>query len=492
MAAKLRAIGRIRLSLIFLALLLIGLSWAGALAPRKGLTVRSLSQDGVPMRFMVPRGAADAPGVIIAHGFGVSQQIMLGYGYSLAHAGYGVLLLDFEGHGRSPAPFDRGGNALRRNLDSAYQQLIRQPEIDPARVGLLGHSMGSGAAMGAGIDHPERYQAVVAASPTGAEVTPELPRNLFMQAGQWEPRFVTNAEELLARAGGPNSDFAAGLARSMVTIPRAEHILILFSPDAHSSAVNWFNRAFGRDTLSSYTDRRALNYAITLAGWMILLLAAAPLLPQAARPPADPRRRPWHLLGLALFPFVAATLTAAADKLVPLASLGGIMVGGAAALYFGFMGLGWLLAGFRPSRPALNDLFWGGALFAFQWIAFGAMIHLVLLNWLLVPARLIRWPFMAALFLPWLLAAGYAQQGASPLARLGWWLGQTAAICAGIFLAVQMVPSLSVLILAMPMLPIVFGLMAISSAAVQNPWANGVGNALFFGWLILSYFPYGG
>ena len=39
-----------------------------------------------------------------AHGFSGSQQLMLAYGYTLAHAGYAVILLDFAGHGANAQP----------------------------------------------------------------------------------------------------------------------------------------------------------------------------------------------------------------------------------------------------------------------------------------------------------------------------------------------------------------------------------------------------
>jgi len=49
--------------------------------------------------------------------------------------------------------------------------------------------MGSGAVMSTGIRNPDRFAATVAVSPTGAAVTPQVPRN--PQAGSWEAGFVT-------------------------------------------------------------------------------------------------------------------------------------------------------------------------------------------------------------------------------------------------------------------------------------------------------------
>ena len=133
------------------------------------------------------------------------------------------MLLDFAGHGANAEPLDTERDALQDSLDVAYQGLISRSEVDPDRVALLGHSMGSGAVMRAGIEQPNRYRAVIAVSPTGADVTETLPRNLMLQAGSLEGRFVANAETLLEDAGGSSDDFVDGLARTFVEIPDVEH-----------------------------------------------------------------------------------------------------------------------------------------------------------------------------------------------------------------------------------------------------------------------------
>lgn len=166
---------RPRLVLGFCSLILIMLAWVLVLGALSGLEIRRLNRDGVPMLFLVPERGEAVPGILIAHGFGGSKQLMLAYGHVLAHAGYAVLLWDFAGHAANPAPLDLGQATLQQNLDAAYAELIAQPEVNPEQIALLGHSMGSGAVMSAGIRDANRYAAVVAVSPTGAEVTPTEP-----------------------------------------------------------------------------------------------------------------------------------------------------------------------------------------------------------------------------------------------------------------------------------------------------------------------------
>ena len=138
------------------------------------------------------------PGVLVAHGFAGSRQLMLGYGYTLAHAGYAVMLWDFAGHGANPQPL--APDSLQAAVDAAYGVLIEQPEVDPGRLALLGHSMGSGAVMAAAIRDPERYAATIAVSPTSADVTPGCAAQPALAGGQSGRAFRRQRAEA-ARAG---------------------------------------------------------------------------------------------------------------------------------------------------------------------------------------------------------------------------------------------------------------------------------------------------
>ena len=477
----------LRLALIAVALLLILLAWWGVLAGERGLVSHRLSgANGEPLRFLVPEGATNAPAVIIAHGFSGSTPFMLGFAQPLARAGYGVMLLDFDGHGAARGRLD--DDSLQRNLDATYAALLARPEIDPARVALLGHSMGSGAVMSAAIAGGDRYRATVAVSPTGAEVSPESPPNLLLMAGTLEPRFAANGRDLLARAGGANDDLAGGRGRAMVDIPNVEHITILFSQTAHQAALDWLNRSFDRPAATAAPDRRVVWYVAHLAGWLLLLVAVAPLIPAAA-PVAARRRPPWPWLGLPLGALAAVALLALLGQLGDVSRLGGLLVGGALALWFAALGLVWLLFGFRPPRPSGRDALWGLVLFAALTLAFGVMAGRVWLPWWLTPGRLALWLPAAAAALPWLLAAGLAQQGASPLRRAGWWLFQTVVVVAGLLLTIVVSPGLGFVSLLMPMIPVILAAMSLAGAAVDRPWSYALGNALFYGWLLVAIFP---
>lgn len=482
------ALGRAKKPAIVIGSLLIILAWWQVLGATRGLTVSDGAEGGVPLRFVAPEGGDRLPGVVVAHGFSGSRQLMLGYAYSLARAGYGVMLLDFDGHGANGTPPDREGGSLQDNLAVAAQALANQPQVDAERIALLGHSMGSGVVMRAAIDAPERYDATVAISPTGADVTPDRPRNLQLQAGALETPFRRNAEVLLAQAGGANADFAGGLARDLIVVPNVEHISILFSRTSHQAVLDWLNQAFVRPAATARADTRMVWYGLQLVGWLLVAVGVRPLLPLP--PAADPRRlrRPWTWMGLLLAPAVASGLLALLGAVVDIGQLGGLLVAGAIAIWFLIFGLLWLAVGFRVPRPMPGDLGWGLALFALLWIAFGLMGQVVWLNWLLIPERLIRWPFLAAAVLPWLLATGLLIQGNSVWRRAGWWLAESLAIMAGLGLAVVVVPGLGFVTLILPVLPLLLAVMIVAGSLVDRPWSFAVGNALFFGWALAAVF----
>ncbi|AFY86850.1 alpha/beta hydrolase [Chroococcidiopsis thermalis] len=502
---------RQRLFLFIIALLLIVLSWWQIAAARTGLIVQSLSRDGIPMLYVAPVRSPKIPGVLIAHGFAGSKQLMLGYAYTLAHAGYAVMLWDFSGHGANSKPLAR--SSLQADLDTAYKALLAQPRVDPQRVAVLGHSMGSGAAMTAAIQQSDRFTATVAISPTRAAVTPQVPANLQLQAGNWEPRFVATAQQLLQQAGGESQ------GRSLVIVPNAEHITILFRQASHQAAKTWLDRSFGIQNSSNYIDNRMTWYGVHLFAWLLILGAVAPTIssePTLRQPPRIWQRFPargvsdllfqaaiqvhnsdtvsksdrlksW--IGLILSPLGAIGILALLNRNTDIASLGGVLVGGALGIWFYAAGIVWLLANLRLPRLTPAGLGLGLGLFLLLWVAFGAMAQVVWLQWWLVPVRLQLWLWLSLLCFPWLLASGIAQRQSSLKSRFIWWLGQSLVLVIGLLATIQMLPQIGFIFLLLPIFPLFLAMFAIASASVKDVWAYAIGCSLFFSWAIAAAFP---
>ncbi|BAY46317.1 hypothetical protein SAMD00079811_39250 [Scytonema sp. HK-05] len=497
---------RKRLLLAIAALLLIAFSWWGVITARTGLVVRSLKREGVPMLYVAPRNAEKIPGVLVAHGYAGSKQLMLGYAHVLAHSGYAVMLWDFNSHGANAKPLE--GGSLQQNLNVAYAALVEQPEVDSSRLALLGHSMGSGAVMSAGIQNVNRFAATVAVSPTGANVTPRAPRNLQLQAGSWEGRFVANAQRLLLTAGGENKDLAAGRGRSLVVIPNAEHITILFRNPSQQAAKNWLDATFGVQRSSNYVDYRMIWYFLHLLAWLALLGAVAPVLhptpPLTGPLPASGeglgvgffstldklnvhQLRSWT--GLLAAPFVASGVLALLSRGGDINSLGGLLVGGAVSIWFGVAGFVWLAVMSRLPRPTLRTVGLGVALFVVLWVAFGAMAQVVWLQWWLIPARFQLFPLMSLACFPWFLASGVAQQGVGVGRRILWWLGQSVILVGGFILVLYLLPELGFIYLLLPLFPLIMAIFSFAASLFEEPWTYAIGSALLFGWILAAAFP---
>jgi dienelactone hydrolase len=120
--------------------------------------------DGVELSgWYVPsrNGAA----VALLHGASSNRTAVLDHALVLAAAGFGVLLFDARGQGRS------GGRAMNLgwygdvDVDAAVDYLVSRPDVDLDRIAVLGESMGGEQAIGA-LAADDRIRAVVAEGAT--------------------------------------------------------------------------------------------------------------------------------------------------------------------------------------------------------------------------------------------------------------------------------------------------------------------------------------
>lgn len=98
--------------------------------------------------WFIPAARPDpAPAVAILHGWGANAGMMLPFADSLHAAGFAVLLVDARNHGRSDADGSSSMPKFAHDLSCAVDVLRARPEVDPARVAVLGHSVGAAAAL---------------------------------------------------------------------------------------------------------------------------------------------------------------------------------------------------------------------------------------------------------------------------------------------------------------------------------------------------------
>ncbi|RCX31794.1 alpha/beta hydrolase [Thioalbus denitrificans] len=106
--------------------------------------------------WFVPAGTGrPGPAVAILHGWGGNAGLMLPFADLLHRAGYGVLLLDARNHGRSDSDDFSSLPRFAEDLEQGFDWLRARPEVDPAQVALLGHSVGAAAALLVAARRPE-------------------------------------------------------------------------------------------------------------------------------------------------------------------------------------------------------------------------------------------------------------------------------------------------------------------------------------------------
>jgi uncharacterized protein len=121
--------------------------------------------DGVRLSaWYVP--SRDGAAVVLRHGAGSTRTAVLDHAEVFARNGYGVLLTDARGHGKSDGrAMDLGwyGDA---DIAAAVTFLAGRDDVDPARIAVVGLSMGGEEAIGAAAADG-RIAAVVAEGATG-------------------------------------------------------------------------------------------------------------------------------------------------------------------------------------------------------------------------------------------------------------------------------------------------------------------------------------
>jgi len=382
---------------------------------------------------------------------------------------------------------------LQDRLRTVIDWASSQPEVDPARMALLGHSMGAGAVVAyAAQDTEGRIRATVALSlPSPAAVAPgvpALPRNLLLAVGALEPAaFQAAARDGLRAAypdavlGGRYGNPEDGTARSAVTIPGAEHIGIVFSASALDASATWFATGLGVPPAPGSIAPVLLWVVLALIGTGLLLVPIGRLALGSGDEVAStiPGRRVLLVsLAAAVIASVIARVTMPLQGLVPIA------VGGYVLSWFlvaGIVtGLWWWLRWRRVSgTPVVTARSaWAGLL-----IAAVAILALA------VPGRLAWAPFALVgdrpLALLALLIAFGAYFAADALlargrgfgARLGLMLGSRVIAVAVILASVPLLQAPGFLTLLLPLMVLLFVFLAWYAAVVigyRHGWLSAV------------------
>ena len=112
--------------------------------------------DGLQLSgwFIPPDPASPGAALIYVHGLGNNRDHLLTEAGILYRHGYGGLLFDLRNHGDSQGELTTFGIDEVNDVQGAFDFLAGQPEVDPERIGILGHSMGAAISLMAAAEMP--------------------------------------------------------------------------------------------------------------------------------------------------------------------------------------------------------------------------------------------------------------------------------------------------------------------------------------------------
>ena len=324
------------------------------------------------------------------HGFAGSRQMMQGYAFSLAQAGYRVLAFDFEGHGRHPVPMSGDVTSINGTTQLLVEQTLAvvNEADNAAPVALLGHSMATDILIRAAIVAPDRIGPLVVVSAFSQAVNASEPVNMLMITGAWEAGLRDFARRSVAMVD-PNAvegelAQSGDVVRKAVVAPLAEHVGVLHSRLGRAEAVDWLNMAYGRGQTAPVlpTGPATLILLIALVG---LARPLARLLPSTPDQPRTALSRP-RFAALLLVPTLVAPVLAV---LVDLHALP-VLVADHLAVHLGLFGLIQLTL-LRAFGISFGRVAWLGTVTILIWglLIFGLGLDRYAANFWPIPERML-------------------------------------------------------------------------------------------------------
>lgn len=111
--------------------------------------VRIATQRGRKLRgwWLPAAGVTPAPALVVMHGWGGNAATMLPLAPRLHAAGYSLLLLEARNHGGSDADTFSSLPRFAEDIEAGLDWLRARSDVDRARIGVVAHSVGAGAAL---------------------------------------------------------------------------------------------------------------------------------------------------------------------------------------------------------------------------------------------------------------------------------------------------------------------------------------------------------
>lgn len=207
------------------------------------------TDDGLQLSgWYLPPEADGTAALIFVHGLGSNRGALLEQAAVLVDEGYGALLFDLRAHGRSEGKQSSWGLAEVADVRAALRFLQSQPEVDPAKIGVVGHSMGGAIAIRAAAQMPEIRLVVAESVYTNFADNEARLTVSFARLPEWTAPLIMNWAEWIA---GVESSQLAPLHEVAALAPRP----ILFIQGGRDKTVHVSNGSTLYETAVSPKER---------------------------------------------------------------------------------------------------------------------------------------------------------------------------------------------------------------------------------------------
>ncbi|MEM1074662.1 MAG: alpha/beta fold hydrolase [Pseudomonadota bacterium] len=450
-----------------------------------------MSTETGPLSIYVPKRADPGPLVLVTHGFAGSRQMMQYISRDLARGGFAVASMDFAGQGRSTARMSSDVTRIEGTTEQLMRQTLSAVDLIEATIGrpveaLVGHSMATDIVIRASEKLPE-VAGIVAISMYSEKVSADFPSRLLILSGEWETRLRVFGRSAIAQidpeAREGQTVRQGDVVRRAVSVPRTEHVAVLFSPVTLEETHVWISDALNR-SYSGTAWGMGVPIAVVLVGLIVLFWPVTRGLGPIVPPPR----------ALSLRAFLAATLFPVIPALAASVFLGGSLAGSAAfgglfAFLLVWSGVAWAVlwrVGYRPHVPHVLGVavlvIWGFVVFALALDRYAAAF---------VPAgsRLELMVIFLTATVPFMAADRALVAGAPVWRRLVSRAMPVAALLSAMLIDI---PRMGLLFTVLPVLVLffaVYGTMGRAVARRTNPETAALGLGVILAWSIAASTP---
>jgi pimeloyl-ACP methyl ester carboxylesterase len=210
------------------------------------------------------------PAAVLCHGISCSKELMNTIGFDLAEHGFLVLAFDYGSHGES-AKHPVSEEECLADVLCAIEAVRKEPCVDPSKIVLAGHSMGSVSSSMAGTVERD-IQAVVCLGQKGVG-NREYPRNMLQAYGLYDQyHTVSSMKQAFSDMTGVEGiqpvvsvkeiaaeRFSEPGNKALLVMPDGDHSSEVYSVNIIPEIRNWLRQSVGMEA----------DFSRSISGWRV-------------------------------------------------------------------------------------------------------------------------------------------------------------------------------------------------------------------------------